>query len=327
MDSISTFRSNAGRRSSDEESATSTNLAKGMGWFSLALGATQLTFPRTLARLIGIEPGVGTSAVLRFAGLREIASGVAVLMEPGRPQPLYARLVGDVMDFALLALAARKRTSTPRFLAAVGTVAGVTALDATAARAARLSYEAANRPVVYSVTINKPPTDVYAFYRHLSQLPLFMDYLESVTEYDSRRSHWVAKLPLGKRTVSWDAEIADDVPGKMIAWQSTEGSRIKMRGRVTFAQTPGRNVTEVRVEMTLGFMGKQPSAALAKYFAKPQIKGDLRRFKQVMETGEVLFSDASEFRGPHPAQPPEEVQRKPSVFVPNPPTAEKGVRR
>jgi len=298
-----------------------------MGWFSVALGATELAFPRTLARLIGIEAGAGTSAVLRFAGLREIASGVAVLMDPGRPQPLYARLAGDVMDFGLLALAARQRTSTPRFLAAVGAVAGATALDAVAARRTRRAYAAANRPVVYSVTINKPPTEVYAFYRRLSQLPLFMDYLESVTEYDGRRSYWVAKLPIGKRTVSWEAEITDDIPGQMIAWESTEDSKIKMRGRVTFSQTPGRNMTEVRVEMTLGFMRKQPSSALAKFFAKPQIKGDLRRFKQVMETGEVLFSDASEFRGKHAAQPPVQEQRQPELFVPNPPTAEKGVRR
>jgi uncharacterized membrane protein len=147
-----------------------------------------------------------------------------------------------------------------------------------------------------------------------------------VTEYDARRSRWVARLPFGK-TVSWEAEITDDVPGQLIAWQSTEDSRIRMRGRISFIKAPGRNATEVRVEMVLGFTGKQPSVALAKLFAKPQIRGDLRRFKQVMETGEVLYSDATESRWPRPAQPAPEITRRPQIFVPNPPTAEKGVSR
>ena len=94
---------------------------------------------------------------------------------------------------------------------------------------------------------------------------------------------------------------------------------------MTFTRAPGRNSTEVRVAMRLGFTGKRPSALLAKLLAKPQIKGDLRRLKQVMETGEVLFSDATETLRPRPAQPIEEVQRRPKMFVPNAPTARKGV--
>lgn len=323
MNSVSTFRSKA---DSGEERPAAATIAKGMGWFSLALGATELAMPRLLARAVGIEPSVAVSTTMRLAGVREIFAGLAVLMQPRRPMPMWMRVGGDAMDFGLLALAARRRTSTPRFLGGVAAVAGATALDVIGAMGLQRAHTAANRPVVYSVTINKPPAEVYAFYRRLSQLPLFMDFLESVTEHDARRSRWTAKLPFGK-TVSWEAEITDDVPGRIIAWQSTEDSRIKTRGRVTFAQAPGRNSTEVRVEMALGFTGAAPSATLAKFFAKPQIKGDLRRLKQVMETGEVLFSDASEFRKPHPAQPAAEVQRRPQIFVPNPPTAEKGINR
>lgn len=323
MKSVPTFR-----RTSDsgEDQPVAVKIAKGMGLFSLALGATELAAPRMLARLIGIKPGVGVTTTLRLAGVREIIAGIAVLLEPRRPMPMYMRVAGDAMDFGLLALGARHRTSTPRLLGAVGAVAGATALDVIGAVGLSRARAAASRPVVYAVTINKPPAEVYAFYRRFSQLPLFMDYLESVTEYDARRSRWVAKLPLGK-TVSWEAEITDDIPGQLIAWQSTEGSRVRMRGRVSFAQAPGRSATEVRVEMVLGFSGKQPSAMLAKLFAQPQIKGDLRRLKQVMETGEVLFSDASEFTRPHPAQPAPEVMRRPQIFIPNPPTAEKGLRR
>ncbi len=323
MKSVSTFRSTA---DSGEQQPQAARIARGMGWFSLALGATELAIPRLLARAIGIEPSVAVSTTMRLAGVREIIAGVAVLTQPRRPFPMWTRVGGDAIDLGLLALAARHRTSTPRFLGAVAAVAGATALDVIGALGLQRAHAAANRPVVYSVTINKPPAEVYAFYRQLSQLPLFMDYLESVTENDATHSTWTAKLPFGK-TVSWEAEITDDVPGQILAWESTEDSRIKTRGRVTFTTAPGRKATEVRVEMALGFTGIGPTASLAKFFAKPQIKGDLRRFKQVMETGEVLFSDATEFTKPHAAQPPAEVMRRPNIFVPNPPTAEKGVRR
>ncbi|MEO7097103.1 MAG: hypothetical protein ABI175_27835, partial [Polyangiales bacterium] len=146
----------------------------------------------------------------------------------------------------------------------------------------------------------------------------------SVTHVGASRTHWVAKLPVG--TVEWDAVITEDTPGECIAWEALD-SNVTTEGRVTFAQTPGRNMTEVRVEMKLGFTGMQPSTLLAKYFAKPQIKGDLRRLKQVIETGEVLMSDASQMIKPHPAQPSETRDREPELFVPNPPTAVKGVTR
>jgi uncharacterized membrane protein len=106
----------------------------------------------------------------------------------------------------------------------------------------------------------------------------------------------------------------------VIAWRSTEDSRIGVSGRVTFDTAPGSNLTEVRVEMQLG-----NSSTLAKIFAKPQLKGDLRRLKQVLETGEVLISDASAHIGKHPAQPDPDVDRRPHIFIENPPTAVKGV--
>lgn len=309
----------------DLETPDGETLAKGLGWFSLALGAAELAIPRTLSEAIGIEPGAGTSTLLRAMGAREIAAGVGVLMQPRRPLPLWARVAGDVIDLGLLGLAmGTKRKSAPRLLAAIGAVGGVMALDVIAARRTQSTFEATNEPMIFSVTIAKPQHEVYAFYRKLSQLPLFMDYLESVEETSDRRSHWVARLPLGG-TIAWDAEITEDSPGNAIGWRTVEGTPFQLEGRVVFSRAPGRDSTEVHVTMKLGFAGVKPSALLAKLFAKPQMKGDLRRFKQVMETGEVLYSDASETRRPHPAQPLETIERKPSLFVPNPPTATKGV--
>ena len=105
------------------------------------------------------------------------------------------------------------------------------------------------------------------------------------------------------RSVAWDAEITEDRPGEKIAWRTVEGGALAHQGEVTFARAPGRDMTEVRVQIELGLFGQAPSMRLAKLLTKPQIKGDLRRLKQVLETGEIVRSDASIHKGPHPAQP------------------------
>jgi uncharacterized membrane protein len=329
MNSIDAFRSEL----RSEEMPPSTALARGLGWFSLALGAAEIGAPRFLARVIGLPPSTTTSLVMRLMGAREIAAGISVLLQPRRPWPLWARVAGDALDLALLGIGASKRTSGLKLAAAIAAVGGVTALDVIASVKAQKAHAHATRPILYSVTINKPPSEVYAFYRDFERLPRFMDYLEEVEVHDNRRSRWVAK-PMGtKSTVAWEAEIVEDIPGELIAWQSVQGSTIQSRGRVTFTKAPGREATEVRVEMQLGVGGVGASAALARFFSKPQIKGDLRRLKQVMETGEVLISDATVTRRPHPAQPSERevidanARHDLPIFVPNPPTATKGVTR
>ena len=309
MNSIDMFRSGL---PADEDSPPSTALARGLGWFSIALGAFELAAPRLLARGIGIEPGVVTSAVTRVMGAREIAAGISVLLQPRKPWPLWARVAGDALDLALLGIASTRRTSSLRLAGAFAAVGGVTALDVIAGLKTQRAHANASRPVIYAVTIAKPPKAVYDYFRNFSQLPVIMDYLEEVSE-EGKISHWVAKPILGNKTVSWDAEIVDDIPGQIISWQSVEDSAIQVRGRVTFAEAPAGTGTEVRVEMELGFKGLGTSTVLAKLFSKPQIKGDLRRLKQVLETGEVLISDATVTRKPHPAQPSE-----PDVIAQNP---------
>lgn len=326
MDSLNAFRSELGA----EQAPPSTALATGLGIFSLALGAAEVVMPRLLQRAIGIEPTAASSVVTRVMGTREIVAGVGVLMQPHRPLPLWARVAGDAVGLALLGLAAtRKHTNGLRLAAAVAAVGGITALDILASVKTQKQFDTANRPVIFSVTINKPPQEVYAFFRDFRRLPEFMDYLAEVREIDETRSHWVAKLPIGH--VAWYAEITEDRPGELIAWQSSSDSTIQTRGRVTFAKTPGRNMTEVRVEMQLGIKHFGPSAALAKYFSKPQIKGDLRRLKMVMETGEVLKSDATVTTKPRPAQPATRevidagANHEPPIFIASPPTAVKGL--
>ncbi|MBA3538580.1 MAG: SRPBCC family protein [Deltaproteobacteria bacterium] len=299
MDSLS-----ASRRLSPGQEGDGANLSRGLGWFSIGLGLTELVAPRRLARAIGISPGGRTQTTVRAMGIRELLQGIGILFRPRSAGPTWSRVVGDVIDLALLGWSASaKRTNTQRVAGAMVAVVGTTALDLYASQ--RLSRARKPEPVIATVTINRPPEEVYVFWRRLENLPLFMDDLESVTQTSDTRSHWIAKSLLG--SIEWDAEIIEDRPGELIAWRSVEGSKFATSGVVTFAKAPGRIMTEVRVEMQVGLQGLKPSTALAKLVARPQVKGDLRRLKQVIETGEILYSDASIHKRPHPAQPSAEL--------------------
>jgi uncharacterized membrane protein len=282
-------------------------LSRGLGLFSLGLGLTELAAPKALARMIGVEPDGRTSTAMRIFGMREVLAGLGVLLQPKSARPLWARVAGDALDLGAIAWAAKsRRTSIERLAAAFVAVAGVAALDVIAGRRVARAHRTVVDPVIFSVTINKPVAEVYAFWRRFENLPQFMDYLESVTPRGTGRSHWVAKLPIGGK-IEWEAELTEDRPDELIAWRTVEGARFQHSGEVTFARTPGRDMTEVRVTLQLGVLGMPASPVLAKLLTKPQIKGDLRRLKQVLETGEVVRSDASIHRGPHPAQPSAQV--------------------
>jgi len=145
------------------------------------------------------------------------------------------------------------------------------------------------------ITINKAPDEVYAHWRDFERLPTFMFHLESVKTIGEGRSHWVAKGPAGT-TVEWDAEVTDDVPGDRIAWQSVPGTKLDNSGSVRFRPAPGGQGTEVQVELRYSPPGGTLGAAVAKLFGEEpnqQVSDDLRRFKQMVETGEIARSDAS----------------------------------
>ena len=293
-----------------EDQADGAMLSRGLGWFSLVLGATELGAPRVLQKAIGLRPDDRASWLLRALGLRELAHGLAILLRPRRPLPVWSRVAGDALDLAAFGVGAlTRRKDNVRAGGALAMLAGAAAMDVIAGRRVQRAYDQAMRPVLAAVTINKPPREVYGRWRNFERLPEFMDYVDSVRVTGPTTSHWVARLPVAG-TVEWNAEITDDRPGERIAWRSVEGSIVDVRGVVTFDRAPGRDMTEVRVELQLGLAGKHPSSELARLFAKPQVKGDLRRFKQVVETGEVVISDASAHRKPHPAQPSRNVPRR-----------------
>ena len=146
-----------------------------------------------------------------------------------------------------------------------------------------------------AVTVNRPPEEVYAFFSDLENLPTFMAHLESVEVGQEGRSHWVARAP-GGRTVEWDAQVTEDRPASVIAWRSVEGADVAHSGAVRFAPAPAAQGTEVVCELEYQSPGGAVGALVAKLFGEEpsqQLKDDLRRMKQVLETGEVVVSDGS----------------------------------
>lgn len=191
--------------------------------------------------------------------------------------------------------------------AASAAVAGATLLDTlylvrkrNVARAERRTFA-----VRTSVTIRRSREDVYRYWRELSNLPVFMRHLESVTETNGH-SRWRARGPAGVR-LEWEADIVADRPGERIAWRSLEGATPPNHGAVEFRNAPKDLGTEVHFEIVFESPGGVVGATIARLFDEvPELamKSDLYRLKQLMETGEVVCSDASIHRGMHPARPP-----------------------
>lgn len=139
-----------------------------------------------------------------------------------------------------------------------------------------------------SIAINRSPNELYSIWRDLKNLPLFMQNLESVKELDSKRSHWVAR-GLNGTPVKWDAEIYTERIGELIAWRSLDGD-VANAGSVRFTPGPKGHGTYVQVTMNYNPPAGRVGAAIGHLFgADPAqlIKEDLRRFKQIAETGEV----------------------------------------
>jgi uncharacterized membrane protein len=278
------------------ESGGTEKLALGLGWFSIGLGLAQLIAPGAVSRIAGARGR--HSGLIRGVGLRELACGAGILARGNPGAWLQARAAGDLMDIALLApLLRSSNPSRERAISTLAAVIGVTAVDMLVARqlrgrpafGLRGRFREAGVPVEKSVTVNKPPQECYEFWRNFTNLPRFMRHLRSVQLLDERHSHWVAQAPGGTR-VEWDSELTEDVPGQFLAWRSLSGSDVDHSGSVRFEPAPGGRGTIVRVQMRYQPPAGRAGVLVAKLFheePQQQVQEDLRRFKQVLETGEI----------------------------------------
>ena len=231
-------------------------LAVALGWFSIALGVAELAAPSRMARLIGARDTDTTRNTLRAFGAREIATGVAILAQPGQARWLWSR-VGRRRARSRMA---RPQPAVERHRPITGAARhgrcgsgrceraghddGATAQSLRTCSRSRSRSRAVK--VEQVVTINRSIDEVYGFWRHFANFPQFMRHLKKVEMLDNRRSRWTAKAPAGM-SVQWDAEIVQDQDGEWLAWRSLPGSQVENSGSVRFAAAPGARGTEVRV--------------------------------------------------------------------------------
>lgn len=130
-----------------------------------------------------------------------------------------------------------------------------------------------------SVTVDLPVSTVYNQWTQFEEFPNFMEGVESVTQLDDKRLHWVAEIGGEKR--QWDAEIIDQTPDRRIAWQAVDGK--KNAGAVTF-QPAGAGQTRVTVEMEYETEGLKEKAGDALGVVDRRIEGDVERFKTFIES-------------------------------------------
>jgi uncharacterized membrane protein len=275
-------------------------LAHGLGWFSIGLGAAILIAPRRVAQAVGVE---NKHDILQLVGVREIITGIGILSEDRPARWLWGRVVGDALDIALLA-SAPKCDGRVRASIAMAAVGGMVLIDTIASvqhstgdrrSTSRNVFTGeglnppAKRPVVATITINRPAEEIYRFWRNFENLPRFMSHLLAVTDTGDGHSHWMAKGPAGTE-VEWDAEITEERPNELISWRSLPGSKVENSGTVRFEPATGGRGTVLHVELHYRPPGGVVGATIAKLFGEApekQIPVDLMRVKQLLETGEI----------------------------------------
>ncbi len=154
--------------------------------------------------------------------------------------------------------------------------------------------------VVRSCTIRRPAADLYRFWRSLEKLAQVIKHPVSITRISDTESHWSVSAP-GDKCVEWDAAIINDEPNELIAWRTKEGADIANAGTVRFEPAPGDEGTEVRVQLEYDAPGGKFGALLAKLSGEEpeqQVAEMLRRFKALMESGEIPTTEGQSAGGP-----------------------------
>jgi hypothetical protein len=251
-------------RSAEVAERNSESLVSGLGWFSVGLGLAQLAMPDRVAEIAGIEPTPDNVRLMRSFGLRELTSGVGILTQPVPDKWLWSRVAGDVLDLAMLGVAlGNDRNHRGRTMGAALAVLGVTGLDILAAK-----------------QLSRQRTEAVESGEEIGEQTLF-------------------------RIVTIKAHPAN-VEADWNDWVATQGGDEARRATVTFAAAPGGRGTELRAELTYTPRGGKLGSVATKLAHKSpgQMLGqDLKRFKMMLETGEIVKSDASTHKHMHPAQP------------------------
>ena len=154
--------------------------------------------------------------------------------------------------------------------------------------------------IVRAVTIRKPAAELYAFWRDVENLPRIIQTPVAITALSSTESHWIVTGP-GDATIEWDALVINDHPGALIAWRSRDGADVPNAGSIRFEAAPGDEGTEVTVALEYDPPGGKVAAFFAKLSGKEggqQVDRTLKRFKALMEAGEIPTIEGQPVGGP-----------------------------
>lgn len=185
------------------------------------------------------------------------------------------------------------------------------------------SSEAENESVARgSVLLNCSPEEAYRRYRNFEDLPTFMHHLYSVTKIGDQQYRWVALGPLEMK-IQWDSEVVEDREGEFISWRSLPGSELTAAGSVRFKNAPNGRGTVLTALTHFDHPAGKLGTAVAKLFGKDPsflMQQDLRRFKALLETGEIPTTEGQS-HGPrsgkatilHAVDPDAPRQRKTST--------------
>ena len=249
-------------------------LMRGLGWLSLTLSLPPLLVPGEFSKAIGVGDAPRHRAAAGVVGVQELAAAVGLLGQES-PAWLWYRTGGDFIHIGMLGRALKNNDGRGRgrTAAALAAVLGITGVDVYAA--VTRSRTKVEMDTSATTTVGLPAQEVYEMWR--------------------RRSCWRAGAS-ADRTAERDAEITEDVPGQRIAWRSVGSADIHNEGSVQFVPAPGGRGTEVHVKLRYEMPGGKLGEAVARYFGedpRQQLDDDLRRFKQVAETGEVVRSEGA----------------------------------
>lgn len=143
------------------------------------------------------------------------------------------------------------------------------------------------------ITLNRPISEVYDFWRDFKNLPVLMPYLKAVEVQSPTRSHWVVNGPVGM-TIEWDAEIINDERDRVIGWRSLENPYVDHAGSVRFSPTADGEGTEVQVQLEYLPVGGAVGMALSNIIGvapEQQLAESLRRLKDWLEVDTFATPD------------------------------------
>jgi uncharacterized membrane protein len=231
----------------------------------------------TVARAVNALPQIRTNLSSTERALSLVAGGALTIFGfDGRGPGLWSSLLGGYLVY-------RAATGNCVAYQALGfSTSDSTALNSVIAAGHGTKVE-------HTITVHKSAAEAYRFWRDFENLPRFMTHLIDVDTTTDGKSHWVARGPLGLQ-VEWDAELITDIPNQAISWKSLDGADVDNTGSVHFTELSHGRGTEVRVTLKYDPPAGKLGTAVAKLVGKSpeaQIKCDMRRFKQLLETGEL----------------------------------------